>query len=238
MSAEELVEILKSIQLPNCPIAFSGGLDSAILAALSDSPLYSIGLKDSYDLQNSKKVAQLLDKKLTAIEASEADVAAAIPEVQKLVGNGQLDIEIGIPFYFLLKRTPKEHCLILGQGADELFGGYKRYEAMVGTPELEAALEKDAAEVMQILERRELRIAAHFNTTMHFPYLDQQVVEFANSLPAHEKVAAAGRKLVLRGAGKLLGLPEEVYSQPKKAIQYGTGISKLVKKNLKEIGSS
>ena len=239
MKPEELVGILRSIELPDCPLAFSGGLDSSILAAISESCLYSIGLKGSYDLQNSKRVAEILGRELNQIQVSEADVEAAIQQTTRLVGTSQLDLEIGASFYLLLKNLPeKVSCLILGQGADELFGGYKRYEGLVGTEMLERELKKDADELHSILERRELRIAEHFGIILHFPYLDPRVRDFASELPVEEKVSTGGRKLILRDVGKLLGLSPEICSQPKKAIQYGTGISKLVRKHLKEVNSS
>jgi len=233
MNAEELLDILRSIEIPDCPIAFSGGLDSSILAEITGVPLYSIGLPESYDMQNSRKVSEHLGKMLYPIEVSEEEVVAAIPKVSKIVGTRQLDIEIGVPFYLLFQKIPKVSGLITGQGADELFGGYKRYEKLVGTDELEVELRKDAEEVNSILKRRELKIAKNFGIELYFPYLSQEVFEFAKKLPVEEKVSFVGRKLILKEVAKLLGLPEEIYNQPKKAIQYGTGISKVIKKNVK-----
>ena len=238
MKSKELLKILKLITIPDWPLAFSGGLDSAILAKISNSPLYTVGLKDSYDLKNAREVSKILRKELTIIQVSEDQVMQTIPRVAKLIGENPLDVEIAIPFYLLLRNLPNEPGLILGHGADELFGGYKRYEKWAGTPTLKTELEKDITELDSILRRRERKIAAQFGVNLFFPYLDPKIKEFAQNLPAEEKVSNEGRKLILRETAKLLHLPEEVCSQPKKAIQYGTGISKIVRKHFKEVDSS
>jgi asparagine synthase (glutamine-hydrolysing) len=41
------------------------------------------------------------------------------------------------------------------------------------------------------------------------------------------------RKGFLRKVASLLNLPEEIISRPKKALQYGTGIHKIVQKQYK-----
>jgi len=237
MSAERLACILKSLSIPEYPIAFSGGLDSAILASLTETSLFSVGLAGSYDIENSKKAAALLGREVSAIEVTEEEVLAAVPEVITLVGDIPLDLEIGTPFYLLLKKT-RPQGLVLGQGADELFGGYKRYGQWAGTARLARELKRDSDQLPAVLELRERSIARAFGTELSFPYLDSRIAQFAENLPASEKVSWNGRKLVLRDAARKLGLPEEICSQPKKAIQYGTGISKLVRKNLKEIVGS
>ncbi|MEM2092508.1 MAG: asparagine synthase-related protein, partial [Candidatus Bathyarchaeia archaeon] len=53
----------------------------------------------------------------------------------------------------------------------------------------------------------------------------------ALSLPASMKIASADdplRKRILRHLARHMGLPQEVYLRPKKAIQYGSGVSKAL----------
>jgi len=58
---------------------------------------------------------------------------------------------------------------------------------------------------------------------LSYPYLDGRVVSAARALPAREKVAGGVRKRALREVAERF-LPREVAWREKKAMQYGTGI--------------
>ena len=87
-------------------IAFSGGLDSCLLAKLvgEEIPLLTVGITGSYDLANAKRSASVLGRRVGAIEISGSDVAAAKKDVQEIIGTSDmLQTGIAIPFYFLEK---------------------------------------------------------------------------------------------------------------------------------------
>jgi asparagine synthase (glutamine-hydrolysing) len=50
------------------------------------------------------------------------------------------------------------------------------------------------------------------------PFLDREVVEFANSLPAHYKIDGSLKKKIVQDAFRSL-LPEELYNRPKKGFE-------------------
>ena len=55
-------------------------------------------------------------------------------------------------------------------------------------------------------------------------------------IPASEKILSATdslRKRPVRALAKNLGLPDSIVSRPKKAMQYGSGVQKIVTKLLK-----
>ena len=66
-------------------LLFSGGLDSSILAALSDAALLTCGLEGCKDLVFSRKAARLLGKELIEVVISEKDIKNAIPKVLSVI---------------------------------------------------------------------------------------------------------------------------------------------------------
>jgi asparagine synthase (glutamine-hydrolysing) len=123
--------------------------------------------------------------------------------------------------------------MLSGQGADELFAGYKRYGSM--SPEqLAQALENDLSNIAgQNLERDDTVTMANA-VELRVPYLDRAVVELALGISPYLKIHKGIRKYILRKAGSQI-LPVELVSKEKKAAQYSSGmfyaLEKLGKKN-------
>ncbi len=212
-------------------ILFSGGIDSALLASLSDVPLITCGLPQSKDVLFSRKAAALLKKELFEVIVSEKDIINAIPRVQSIIEEKSLlNLEIGLLLFFICQEWDKE-ILISGQGADELFGGYYKYEKMFqGSKDVKTKMRNDLNSIWHGLER-DGQIAERFDKIMRYPYLDLTLVKRALGVPA-ELLFMPQRKGILRKMARLLSLPEEIVFRPKKALQYGSGIHNVVKKNV------
>ncbi|KYK32805.1 MAG: hypothetical protein AYK18_15420 [Theionarchaea archaeon DG-70] len=212
-------------------ILFSGGIDSAILASLSDVPLITCGLPQSKDVLFSRKAAALLKKECFRVIVSEKDIINAIPRVQSIIEEKSLlNLEIGLLLFFICQEWDKE-ILISGQGADELFGGYYKYEkAFQSNKDVKTKMRNDLNSIWHGLER-DGQIAERFDKIMRYPYLDLTLVERALGIPA-ELLFRPQRKGILRKMARLLSLPEEIVFRPKKALQYGSGIHNVVKRNV------
>ncbi len=238
-SAEKLIGLLdravkKDISDKEVAVAFSGGLDSTLIAKIASNyagvHAYTIGLEGSYDLANAERSAGLIGIPLEKVIASKEEVSLAAEKVRGILQDpSPLDIHIATPLYLLCAHLHKKGIkeVLIGQGADELFGGYAKYEKM-GNEQLEKKLKEDYGALAEILKKRDLAVASANGVLLKTPYLEKEVAGFALGLPLEFKVNN-GRKIILREAARLAGLPPEVCAQPKKAMQYGSGISKALK---------
>ncbi len=222
-----------------CAIAFSGGLDSSLIAALCpEAELYSVGMVGSHDIMQTKKAAHLLgmENKLHLHELTVDDVRTVLPYVIRAIESTEPQkVSIAMPLYLASKNAHDDRLRVMlsGQGADELFAGYRRYEAMP-PPELESALKHDLDNIAENnLERDDAATMAN-SVELRVPYLDREVVELALRIAHELKIKNGMRKYILRLAAIRL-LPEELALKEKKAAQYSSGIysaiEKLARKN-------
>ncbi|MCX9025180.1 MAG: asparagine synthetase B [Candidatus Methanoperedens sp.] len=217
-----------------CALAFSGGLDSSLIAALCpDVELYSVGMAGSHDIMQTKRAAQLLglSDKLHLHELTPDEVESALPDVIKAVESGDpFKVSIAMPLFLASKDAHNDgiRVMLSGQGADELFAGYKRYESMM-PDELESALLKDLDNISENNLERDDAVTMANAVELRVPYLDREVVELALRIAPELKIHNGIRKYILRLAAKKL-LPDELVFKEKKAAQYSSGIySALVK---------
>ncbi|MEM2915574.1 MAG: asparagine synthetase B, partial [Candidatus Bathyarchaeia archaeon] len=116
-------------------LAFSGGLDSSLIAALirecgKQVLLVIVGLEDKPEVQFAENVAEMLGLRFKAETFTFYDVENVFDEVLWLVEEPDfLKISVAIPFFWIAKTASHAgyKVLLAGQGSDELFGGYKRY---------------------------------------------------------------------------------------------------------------
>lgn len=227
-------------------IAFSGGLDSSVLAkiikSLGVSPfLFTVCTKDSHDLIHAKKVADLLSLEHSLLYVNNESIEKRMTNISKLFGKmNVMDLSIALVLNLVGEEAARiglEH-VVVGQGADELFGGYQRYLNILrthGALSLENALWADFEEFQCYkVSRDEVSVSMFAEPIM--PFINKKVVETAFSLPVEYKINRLNgeRKVILRSVAKELGLVKEIYLHPKKAMQYSSGIQKLVSKTTRK----
>ncbi|MCX8188410.1 MAG: asparagine synthase-related protein [Nitrososphaeria archaeon] len=221
-------------------IAFSGGIDSTLLAKLISvrgiTPhLITFCLKDSYDYINSEKVSSLLSLELKKIDLTKEGLVEKISFLSKIFGKENLmNLSIALLLNMVAEKALNSgfQNLVVGQGSDELFGGYKRYLSYAREGyNVNEILRKDFEKLQSTdISRDDVSISMYCEPI--FPYINNKVAEVALSLPLKYKidVEKSERKIILRLLAKELGLPPEVYNMQKKAMQYSSGIQKLVSK--------
>ncbi|XP_007950772.1 asparagine synthetase domain-containing protein 1 [Orycteropus afer afer] len=130
--------------------------------------------------------------------------------------------------------------VLTGIGADEQLAGYSRHRVCFQTHGLEGLNKEIEMELGRISSRnlgRDDRVIGDHGKEARFPFLDENVVSFLNSLPIWEKANLAlprgiGEKLLLRLAATELGLTSSALL-PKRAMQFGSRIAKMEKNNEK-----
>jgi asparagine synthase (glutamine-hydrolysing) len=144
-------------------------------------------------------------------------------------------VSIALPLYFASKYANSDglRVILSGQGADELFAGYKRYESL--TPYgLEKALRTDLDNIARNNLERDDAVTMANSVELRVPYLDTKVIELALSISPELKIHKGIRKYILRRAASKI-LPDELAWKEKKAAQYSSGIysamEKLARKN-------
>lgn len=232
----------KRIEPKKSGILFSGGLDSSVLAKISqgferDIVLYCTGFSNSKDLINARDAAAILNLPLRTIQLELDVVEAALPQILTVfVEPTPMDLAIAIPLYFAaqLAKNEGKTVVLCGQGADESLGGYKRYEDILekeGYIGLHSCLQNDVLDLFGSL-KREFAIATVNRIEFGFPYLDRDVLQFLLPLPAEYKILREDstfiRKHILRLVAKDLGLPPQIYDRPKLAVQFGSGTQKAL----------
>lgn len=217
-------------------VMFSGGLDSAVIAFLAnracDARGYVIGTMGAQDLEWAGKVAADMGLELREKVLGEKDVWDAYDEVKELLGTDDLlSIELGIPV-LLCSRMAKEDgvgTLLCGHGADELFGGYHRYPEMFRRGEdVRGMMDRDLRKVLETDVPRGRSIARREGVELAFPFLGERVIGSLGGIKAEKHFSTEERKPVLRAIARRLGIPEDACSRPKKAVQYGSGVHRIL----------
>ncbi|KUJ94441.1 MAG: Asparagine synthetase (AsnB) [Archaeoglobus fulgidus] len=234
--ADRILNSLSSYKPRVGCIAFSGGVDSSLLAALYDAPLVSVTASDAEE-EWLKTAARMFGKEIEILKVGESAIREVVDTVRKTIETGDfLQLSIAVPVYLTMQFAKSLGFteIIFGQGADELFGGYKRYEGL-SEHELEDALVKDLKSIGESNLVRDCKLAYKNEIKLVTPYLCWDVIDAALKIPPEYKVRREGgkvvRKYILRKIAEKF-LPEEIAWRDKKAIQYSTGIAKILKKCL------
>ncbi|PSP94092.1 asparagine synthase [Halobacteriales archaeon QS_4_62_28] len=210
-------------------VAFSGGVDSALLAARLDAPLYVTGFEGSHDIEAARSAAAALDRTVTVVEFTHADLERAVPEISRATGRtNAMDVQIALPLFLTAERAAADGFdrLLVGQGADELFGGYAKVASAPDDHRIEADTVRAAqreviATLPDQLERDVLTLQAA-GVEPVAPLLDDRVIRAALGLTGDQLVRGEDhRKWALRQAASEW-LPDDIAARDKKAVQYGT----------------
>jgi asparagine synthase (glutamine-hydrolysing) len=293
-------------------LLLSGGMDSALLLALMNLygdawPTYTVGYGSTFaddELADGAETARVLGSRHTSVTITRSTFEDTLPRIVASLEEPIASSSI-IPMYFVCERARQDVKVgLIGQGPDELFGGYRRHlglhygswwarlpkavrgvisstiaalprnetlkrgvyslaipdrmrryqhvlsilpgptvdalfrdgllEANAGDQILESwadfpelMSETDELGGLQFLEVRstlpdELLMYADKLSMAHalelrVPYLDKDIVEYAERLPAHFKVSNGSRKWLHRRVGRQF-LPASVLKRPKRGF--------------------
>ena len=226
-------------------VAFSGGVDSTLLAKLvkdmgHDIHLLTIGFQDSHDINFAKEVNQILNFPHSISEIDPEKFKEVSQKINQTIKSDNLSWnENSIAFYYVAELAQKNglKTVVTANGIDELFCGYNSYRE---------AIEKGEDEVMKMMNDKlknegEMMVAinavtAEFGVTMIQPFLLPNFIEYAKKIPVSEKIHGQDdmqRKHPIRELAMDYGVPEVAAQKQKKALQYGSQIHKSLLKSRK-----
>src|SRR5436309_11188375 len=140
-ATEELLELyrgaVKRHLLSDVPVGIllSGGLDSGLLLALMNEqggpwPAYTIGYGETFEddeLVDAKETAVLLGARHVPVKLDRAEFERSLPKIVECLEEPIAASSI-VPMYFVSQRARQDvKVALIGQGPDELFGGYTRH---------------------------------------------------------------------------------------------------------------
>ena len=226
-------------------VAFSGGVDSTLLAKLVkdmgyDVHLLTIGFQDSHDINFAKEVNQLLNFPHSISEIDPEKFKGVSQKINQTIKSDNLSWnENSIAFHYVAELAQKNNLktVVTANGIDELFCGYNSYRE---------AIEKGEGEVTKMMDEKlknegEMMIAinqvtAEFDVKMVQPFLSSSFVDYSKKIPVSEKIHGPDdmqRKHPIRELAMDYGVPEVAAKKQKKALQYGSQIHKSLLKSRK-----
>jgi asparagine synthase (glutamine-hydrolysing) len=138
---EELLSLYKKAVrrqlISDVPVGLllSGGIDSGLLLALmnlngSSWPTYSVGYGSAFhddELADAAETARILGSKHVAVTITQSTFEEVLPKIVGCLEEPIASSSI-VPMYFVCERARRDvKVALVGQGPDELFGGYRRH---------------------------------------------------------------------------------------------------------------
>jgi len=138
---EELLALYKrAVQrqlISDVPVGLllSGGIDSGLLLALmnlygSSWPTYTVGYGSSFaddELADAAETAHKLSSQHTTVTLTRSIFEETLPKIVACLEEPIASSSI-VPMYFVCERARQDvKVALIGQGPDELFGGYRRH---------------------------------------------------------------------------------------------------------------
>ena len=239
-------ETVKSIQnlvdQKKIGIAFSGGVDSTLLAKIAtdlgyDVLLLTIGFENSHDIKFAQEIAKMLGYKHVVEIISTKTFPEIAKRIKMIINTDNLSwLENCTAFYYVSVLAKKYGIkkVLTANGIDELFCGYNSYRETIthGAKTVTTMMEKKLDNEIKMMKAVN-SITSKFEVHILQPFLSKKFIEFAKKIPLDEKIHGPDdltRKHIIRKLALLSNVPRESALKRKKALQYGSLIHKNIVK--------
>ena len=190
-------------------IAFSGGIDSSLIAFICDKlnkdfTLYTVGFADSKDVLAAQTLADEMDWPIKVKIITIDDVEKIVKKVIEITGRRDpVTVGVGCVTYSVLEMM-EEEILLTGLGSEEIFAGYERHKG----DDINALCWEGMLNIYERDCKRDLALAGHFRKEVRLPFMDRDVIEFGMKIDPQLKIYP-DKKQVLRDAAVGLGFKKE-----------------------------
>ena len=243
-----LVDSVQRQMMGDVPVGvfLSGGLDSAIVAAIAARHLaqhgerlktFAVGTQGSGDLLAARVVARRLDSEHHERVYDSREAVRALPGVVRAIEHFDPSlVRSAVPNFLLAEMTAQHVKVVLtGEGADELFAGYAYLRGFDTADSLQAELMRTVQGLHNLNLQRCDRVTMAHGLEARVPFLDRQVIAFAFGLPMAWKQSAPGEleKQLLRRAFDGW-LPAEILWREKAEFGDGSGARDVLKATVED----
>lgn len=221
----------------------SGGLDSSIICAIARKHLpelhtFSVGTEGSRDLEAARLVSRHLDTIHHEYILDPFELKEQLPEIIYYLESYDMDlVRSAFPCYFTSKLASDYVKVILtGEGADELFAGYKYYKGITDESVLHNELHRSVASLHNINLQRVDRMTMAHSIEGRVPFLDLTMIELGQRVPAEYKLKGdpVVEKWILRKAFEDM-LPDEIVWRDKEQFDEGSGSVEMLQSMLDNV---
>jgi asparagine synthase (glutamine-hydrolysing) len=243
-----LVASVRRQMMGDVPVGvfLSGGLDSAIVAAIAARHLdeqgerlqtFAVGTEGSADLLAARVVARHLGSDHHERVYDSREAVRALPAVVRAIEHFDPSLVRSAVPNFLLAEMTAEHVKVVltGEGADELFAGYEYLRGFDDPMSLQGELMRTVHSLHNLNLQRCDRVTMAHGLEARVPFLDRQVIAFAFGLPMAWKLSAPGEleKRLLRRA--FAGwLPNDILWREKAEFGDGSGAKDVLTRAVEE----
>ena len=226
----------------NFGIAFSGGVDSSLLAFICKKlklnfKAYTVSINESEDLEWAKKVSNNLKlQHSTRIIDFDSSYEIIKKVCRLLKTNNPVQVGIGCTLFSVLEQAKNDNTNIImtGLGSDSLFCGFNKHKKALENNKIEEEFLEGIDNVYDVDVKRDFSIANHFKVDLVLPYLEKEFMEFSKKIDPKLKINKYHNKIILRELAFNLGLKREFAFRKKLAAQYGSGFDKAIEVFAKE----
>jgi asparagine synthase (glutamine-hydrolysing) len=222
-------------------ISLSGGLDSSIVAAIAKEfnpnlVLFTttVAKAPGPDLENAKLMAEFLNLEHHIYKITEEDITNFIPDAVWFLESFDEDCISGMISNYYVSKMVKQHSnsVLVGEGSDELFGGYRMVlkNPRVKSTEKRERLARKLVDIAYNTALRRLDRGWMANgVDYQIPFLDSRVVAFSRKIPMDWKIYGEMQteKYVLREAFRDM-LPEQIANREKLRFSMGVGMDGIM----------
>jgi asparagine synthase (glutamine-hydrolysing) len=248
MNLDALLEKIQSAITQTIPskkfgIAFSGGVDSTLIAKLChtmnyDITLLTIGFADSHDIKFANQVNEFLKLPHHILEINPAKFDSISKKIHTAINTDNLSWnENSIAFYHVSKLAQSLglDTVVTANGIDELFCGYNGYRDAIKQGNyavitlMDAKLDNEI-KMMKVINK----VCSEFGVKIVQPLLSEDFIKYAKTIPIDQKIIDENdlqRKHIIRKLALQVGVPELSANARKKALQYGSMIHKVLLKS-------
>ncbi len=232
---ERVCGALRGIASRGDGVAFSGGVDSSLVASAArecglEPVLVTVGFAGSRDMRFAPHIARMMNLKHCARVIGAGDVMRQSGRVDSIVGECTMSWRENCIAFALLSEFGASLGLgriVTANGIDELFCGYNAYRTIEQEEHAILAMMRDKLDNEAAMMRAVNDMTAEYGITIAQPLLTDTFVEYAMGVPLEQKITGAGdllRKHLVRSTAEQFGVPSKSAYSRKKALQYGTGI--------------